>query len=107
MLSLENVRIRKDVSNQVNRQMNCDSSNINRTMAAAESRIEDIRFLDREIGLDKLPKALRETAEVSLTELGELLVPPLGKSGVNTRLRRLGELANRLRAGEETGLSSK
>lgn len=114
VLSLENVRIRKDVSNQVNRQMNCDSSNINRTMAAAESRIEDIRFLDREIGLDKLPKALRETAEarlnnpdVSLTELGELLVPPLGKSGVNTRLRRLGELANRLRAGEETGLSSK
>lgn len=111
VLSLENVRIKKGVSNQVNRQINCDASNINRTMAAAEAQIEDIRYLDSEVGLDKLPKSLREMAEarmanpdVSLSELGELLVPPLGKSGVNARLRRLSELARKLRSGEDTEL---
>lgn len=107
MLHLENVRIKKDVSNQVNRQMNCDASNINRTMNAAEAQIVDIRYLDDEVGLDKLPKTLREIAEVrvnnpetSLSGLGELLDPPIGKSGVNGRLRKLSELARRLRAGE-------
>lgn len=107
MLHLENVRIKKDVSNQVNRQMNCDASNINRTMNAAEAQIADIRYLDDEVGLDKLPKTLREIAEVrvsnpetSLSGLGELLDPPIGKSGVNGRLRKLSELARRLRSGE-------
>lgn len=111
VLQLENVRIKKGVSNQVNRQMNCDSSNIDRTMDAAASQIEDILFLDEQVGLDKLPKPLREVAEVrvnnpatSLSGLGELLSPPIGKSGVNARLRRLSELARRLRSGEDTGL---
>lgn len=111
MLHLENVRIKKDVSNQVNRQMNCDTFNINRTMNAAEAQIQDIRYLEREVGLDKLPLTLREIAEVrmnnpetSLSGLGELLNPPIGKSGVNGRLRKLSELARKLRAGEETGL---
>lgn len=111
MLHLENVRIKKDVSNQVNRQMNCDTFNINRTMNAAEAQIQDIRYLDEEIGLDKLPLTLKEIAEVrvnnpetSLSGLGELLNPPIGKSGVNGRLRKLSELAKKLRAGEETGL---
>jgi len=111
VLQLENVRIKKDVSNQVNRLINCDSSNINRTMDAAEAQIQDIRYLDEEIGLDKLPKSLREIAEVrvsnpatSLSGLGELMSPPLGKSGVNARLRKLSEIARKLRAGEDTGL---
>lgn len=111
VLRLENVRIKKVVSNQVNRQMNCDSSNINRTMDAAEAQIQDIEYLDAEIGLEKLPKSLREVAEVrvnnpatSLSGLGELLSPPIGKSGVNARLRKLSELARKLRAGEDTGL---
>lgn len=111
VLQLENVRIKKDVSNQVNRQMNCDAFNINRTMNAAEAQILDIQYLDEEIGLDKLPRSLREIAEVrvdnpetSLSGLGELLNPPIGKSGVNGRLRKLSELARKLRAGEETGL---
>jgi DNA-binding protein WhiA len=111
VMHLENVRILKDVSNQVNRQMNCDTFNINRTMNAAESQIQDILYLDEEIGLDKLPLTLREVAEVrinhpetSLSGLGELLNPPIGKSGVNGRLRKLSELARKLRAGEDTGL---
>ena len=111
VLHLENVRIKKDVSNQVNRQMNCDTFNINRTMNAAEAQIQDIQYLDEQIGLDKLPGSLREIAEVrvsnpeiSLSGLGELLNPPISKSGVNGRLRKLSELARKLRAGEDTGL---
>lgn len=111
VLQLENVRIKKVVSNQVNRQMNCDNSNIDRTMDAAAAQIDDIHFLNEQIGLDKLPKQLREIAEVrvnnpatSLSGLGELMSPPLGKSGVNARLRKLSELARKLRSGEDTGL---
>lgn len=111
VLHLENVRIKKDVSNQVNRQMNCDTFNINRTMNAAEAQIQDIHFLDEQIGLEKLPNSLREIAEVrvsnpetSLSGLGELLNPPISKSGVNGRLRKLSELARKLRSGEDTGL---
>jgi len=111
VLQLENVRIKKDVSNQVNRQMNCDSFNINRVMDAAEAQIRDIQFIDAEIGLDKLPKPLREIAEVrvnnaatSLSGLGELLNPPIGKSGVNARLRKITDIAQKLRSGEDTGL---
>ena len=101
----------QEIRNQVNRQMNCDTFKINRTMNAAESQIQDILYLDEEIGLNKLPLTLREVAEVrinnpetSLSGLGELLNPPIGKSGVNGRLRKLSELARKLRAGEDTGL---
>lgn len=108
MMAFENVRVKKEVSNRVNRQLNCDSSNINRVMSAAEAQIADIRYIDAELGLEKLPKSLRQMAEVrvgnpeiSLGELGELLEPPIGKSGVNARLRRLSAVAERLRAGED------
>ena len=111
MLTLQGVRVKKDVSNRVNRQLNCDSSNINRVMETALKQIEDIRYIESELGLDKLPaplKAMAElrmnNAEASLTNLGELLTPPLGKSGVNARLRKLGEIADRLRSGEEVKL---
>ena len=108
MLSLENIRVRKEVSNTVNRQMNFDQSNINRSVEAAEAQIRDIRYIDQELGLEKLPKSLRDMAyarannpETPLTGLGELLDPPLGKSGVNARLRRLTDIADKLRSGEE------
>ena len=111
VLVLENIRVRKQVSNTVNRQMNFDASNINRVVDAAEAMIEDIRFIDRELGLEKLPKSLREMAyarannpETSLAGLGELLDPPIGKSGVNARLRRLTDIADKLRSGEEIRL---
>ena len=111
MLAFENVRVRKEVSNRVNRQMNFDASNINRTVLAAEAVIEDIRYIDGELGLEKLPPSLRDMAyvrannpEMSLSSLGELLEPPVGKSGVNARLRRLSEIADKLRSGEEVKL---
>lgn len=111
MLAFENVRVKKEVSNRVNRQLNCDNSNINRAVSAAEAQIRDIRYIDSELGLDKLPRSLREMAvarynnpEMPLAELGEQLEPPLGKSGVNARLRRLTELAAKLRSGDDIEL---
>lgn len=111
VLALENIRVRKEVSNHVNRQMNFDQSNINRVVDAAGAMIADIHYIDSELGLDKLPKSLREMAyarannpETSLSGLGELLDPPIGKSGVNARLRRLTDIANKLRSGEEIRL---
>jgi len=111
VLSFENVRIKKEVSNQVNRQINCDQSNINRVVSASETQIQDILFIDSELGLDKLPKSLREIAEArvnnpatSLTGLGELFDPPLGKSCVNARLRKIADIAQRLRSGEDIKL---
>lgn len=113
VLKLEEARIRKDFRNRINRQMNCDSSNIDRVMAASSAQIEDIRYLESEVGLEKLPKNLEamarlrlENPEVSLTALGELLDPPIGKSGVNARLRRISEIARNLRSGEDTGLGN-
>lgn len=111
MLALENIKITKGLRNQVNRQMNCDSSNITRSMLTAERQIADIQLIEEEIGLNKLPKSLRDIAdarianpETSLSGIGELMVPPLGKSGVNSRLRKLSEIANKLRTGEEIEL---
>ena len=111
MLSLENTRVAREVRNRVNRQMNCDASNINRAVNAAEAQIRDILYIDAELGLEKLPRTLREMAlarannpETSLSELGELLEPPIGKSGVNARLRRLAEIADKLRSGEDIEL---
>ena len=108
VLDLENVRIAKELRNQVNRQINCDNSNINRSVMTAERQIKDIQYIEEELGLDKLPRTLQEIArirvdypETSLSGIGELLTPPLGKSGVNARLRRISEIAAKLEAGEE------
>ena len=113
VLKLEEARIRKDFRNRINRQMNCDSSNIDRVMAASSAQIEDIRYLEKEMGLEKLPKNLEvmarlrlENPEASLVSLGELLEPPIGKSGVNARLRRISEIARNLRSGEDTHLGN-
>jgi len=110
-LALENVRIQKEMHNRVNRQMNCDDSNINRMMNTADRQIQDIRCIEAELGLDKLPRALREMAIIRvnnaatpLAGLGELADPPIGKSGVNLRLRRLSEIARKLRSGEDIEL---
>ncbi len=104
LMDLENVRILKEMRNTVNRKVNCETANINKTVSAAMKQIEDITYLRDTIGLGKLPKGLKETAltrlenpEASLKELGELLSPPVGKSGVNHRLRKLGELADEVR----------
>jgi len=104
LMELENIRILKEISNSVNRQVNCETANINKTVSAAVKQIEDIRFIRDTVGFDGLPDGLREMAlirlerpEASLKELGEALEPPVGKSGVNHRLRKLGLIAEELR----------
>ena len=106
LMELENIRILKEMRNSVNRQVNCETANINKTVSAAVKQMEDIRYIQATIGLDGLPDNLREMAlvrlerpDATLKELGEALDPPVGKSGVNHRLRKLGLLANDLREG--------
>ena len=110
-LELESVRVEKEMRNRINRQINCDDSNIDRMMNTADRQILDIRYIEQELGLEKLPRTLREIAELrvnnaatSLAGLGELADPPIGKSGVNLRLRRISEIARKLREGEEIEL---
>jgi len=110
LLEFESTKIYKDMRNQVNRLVNCETANLNKTVNASLRQTENIRFIARSIGMDKLPSALREVAELrlnfpdaSLKELGEMADPPLGKSGVNHRLRKLDQIAERLRAAAEAG----
>lgn len=104
LMDMENVRILKDMRNSVNRRVNCETANINKTVSAAVKQIEDIRYIEEKKGLKYLPEGLRKVAELrvdepemSLREIGEMLNPPVGKSGVNHRLRKISEIANELR----------
>lgn len=104
LLNLENVRILKEVRNSVNRQVNCETANLNRTVSAAVKQLDDINYIRDTVGLDSLSESLMEIAilraentEVSLKELGQMLTPPVGKSGVNHRLRKISEIADELR----------
>lgn len=99
-----NIEILKNVRNKANRISNCDMANINKVMLAAERQIKDILLIDERMGLDALSPDLQQMAllrmdnpELSLKELGELLDPPIGRSGVNHRLKRLQVLADSLR----------
>ena len=104
LMNLENVRILKEMRNSVNRKVNCETANLNKTVAVAVKQIEDISYIRDTVGLSYLPDALRQLAEirlenpdVSLKELGTLLDTPVGKSGVNHRLRKISEIAENLR----------
>ena len=104
LMNLENVRILKEMRNSVNRKVNCETANISKTVNAAVRQVEDIELIQRVRGLSSLPENLQEIARVrldnpdtSLKELGTLLDPPVGKSGVNHRLRRISEIAEQLR----------
>lgn len=108
LMELENVRIIREISGTVNRKVNCETANINKTVSAAVQQINDIILLRDKVGFDNLPEGLAEIAEVrlakpeaSLKELGDSLDPPVGKSGVNHRLRKIKEIANGLREDEE------
>ena len=108
MMTLENVRVKKDVRNRINRQLNCDERNMARQIENAQAQLADIELIRQKIGLDRLPASLREMARVRaehaedpLAALGEFCDPPIGKSGVNSRLRRLKQIAAGLREGEE------
>lgn len=104
LLKLEDIRVLKDVRNNINRIVNCETANLSKTIEASMRQIENIKLIEETIGLGKLPDNLREIAELrleyrdsSLKELGMLLDPPVGKSGVNHRLRKIEELADELR----------
>ncbi|HPL52816.1 MAG TPA: DNA-binding protein WhiA [Bacillota bacterium] len=104
LLSLENIRIYKEMRNNVNRIVNCETANLDKTVNAALRQIENIEYIKSTIGLDKLPAGLAEIAELrlehreaTLKELGEMMSPEVGKSGVNHRLRKLDRIAENLR----------
>ncbi len=104
MLKFEDVRIVRDLRNSVNRLMNCENANMNKTADAAKRQIENIRLIESTVGLDQLPERLREVAvvrlehpEISLKELGELIPSgPITKSGINHRIRKINEYASEL-----------
>lgn len=104
LMELENVRILKEMRNSVNRKVNCETANINKTVSAAVRQMEDIVYIRDTMGFDKLPEGLKDVAltrlehpEATLKELGSLMETPVGKSGVNHRLRKLSEIADKLR----------
>ena len=104
LMSFENLRIVKEMRNSVNRRVNCETANIARTVNAASRQVEDIKYLKEHYGYENLPEALRQMADVRLEnpdvplkELGGYFNPPIGKSGVNHRLRKLSELAEKIR----------
>lgn len=105
LMNLENLRILKEMRNSINRKVNCEVANITKTVNAATKQVEDITYIRDHYGFNKLQEGLREMAEVrlehpdaTLLELGKFLDPPVGKSGVNHRLRKLSELADKLRS---------
>lgn len=108
LLNFESTRIVKEMRNNVNRLVNCETANLSKTVNAAVRQMENIKYIKDTIGLEKLPDNLKEIAylrieceDLSLKELGEILVPPVGKSGVNHRLRRIEKIADELKRKEK------
>ena len=107
LMDLENVRIVKEMRNDINRKVNCEMANLNKVVGAAVKQVEDIEYIEETIGLSGLPEQLEEIARLrleypdkSLKELGSLLSTPVGKSGVNHRLRKISNIAEALREGK-------
>ncbi|WP_342514571.1 DNA-binding protein WhiA [Sporosarcina sp. FSL K6-1522] len=107
LMKFEDVRILRDMRNSVNRLVNCETANMNKTIGAAQRQVENIKFIERTIGLDQIPDRLQEIArlrvenqDITLKELGELVSGgTVSKSGVNHRLRKIEEIAENLRSG--------
>ncbi|MCR2822444.1 DNA-binding protein WhiA [Lederbergia panacisoli] len=107
LLRFEDVRIVRDMRNSVNRLVNCETANLNKTIGAALRQVENIRFIEESVGLDILPDKLREIAvlrvehqDVTLKELGEMVSSgTISKSGINHRLRKIDAIAENLRKG--------
>ena len=105
LLELENTRVFREVKNRINRLVNCETANLNRTVEAALQRKNEIGQIIRRVGLESLPEELKELArlrlaypEATLKELGEMVDPPISKSCVNHRLRRLSAIARQLKS---------
>jgi len=104
LMKLENIRIVKDMRNSVNRMVNCETANINKTVSASVKQARDIQYISDNVGLGYLSPQLEDVArlriqypEASLNEIGRMLTPQVGKSGVNHRLRRITRIAEDLR----------
>ena len=104
LMNLENIRILKEMRNSVNRKVNCETANLNKIVKTAYKQIEDIKYIERTKGLSYLSESLEEIAyvrlenpEASLQELGAILNPPVGKSGVNHRLRKISQIVQDMR----------
>lgn len=107
LMNLENVRILKEMRNSVNRKVNCETANINKTVSAAVKQVADIELIRDVLGFEHLPEPLREMAQVRLEyseaplkDLGAYMDPPVGKSGINHRLRKLAAIAEDIRNGK-------
>lgn len=107
LMDMENVRILKDMRNDINRRVNCETANIKKTVSAAMRVISDIEYIEKTKGLKSLSPALRQVAEIRMSEpdadlalLGTMLNPPISKSGVNHRLRKISRIAEEIRNGE-------
>lgn len=106
VFDLENIRIKKEIRNTINRQVNCETANIEKTIRASVRQVDDICLIRDKRGLGSLSKNLTEIAQLrleypdaSLKELGDMADPPIGKSGVNHRLRKISEIAQQMRSG--------
>ena len=104
VLKFEDVRVKKEYSNNKNRIKNCIEANEDKLIIASVRHVRAIMIIDDAIGIDKLPKNLREVAkvrlkykEMPLKDLGKFLSPPIGKSGVSHRLRKIEQIAEKLK----------
>lgn len=104
LLKFEDIRVLKDVRNNINRLVNCETANLSKTIDASIRQIEQIQLIRKFGGLEKLPQKLRDVAEIrlnnpdaTLKEIGEMLDPPVGKSGVNHRFKKIEEIAEDLK----------
>ena len=104
VIKFEEIRVLKETRNDINRLVNCETANLNKTINAAVKQIEDIKLIKKKHKFSSLPENLQEIAElrianpdVSLIELGKMLSEPIGKSGVNHRLKKLSSIAEELR----------
>lgn len=104
-LELMNVKIYKDMRNKINRAVNCDNANIEKSLRAAERQIADIELIDDTVGIGSLPENLQEIAQVrynnpdyNLNDLGKALNPPISRSGANHRLAKIAEIAENIRS---------
>ena len=112
LFKFEDVRIIRDMRNSVNRLVNCETANLNKTIGAAFRQVENIKLIDKVVGLDTLPIKLQEIAKVrvehqdaSLKELGELVAGgKISKSGINHRLKKIDQIADQLR--QDHGMNS-
>lgn len=108
VLEFENIRVVKYMKNRVNRIVNCETANLNKTVNASVKQVNDILYIKESIGLNSLPEPLREVAvlrvenrDSSLKEIGEMLDPPVGKSGINHRLNKIKKIASKLRSEQD------